>query len=109
MERSQTYYYGVPSLTQDKVEQLAQAKHAEITQHEVKVEFEMPAAGNDALDITSVVRIAGTGTGTGTGTGIPFDQLYFPDSLRRELSFGSGYTLTVSAKNHAPDSVEETQ
>jgi phage protein D len=97
----QTYYYSVPNLTQEKVEQLAQAKHAEITQHEMKVEFELPAAGNDTLDITSVVRIAGTGT--------PFDQLYFPDSLRRELSFTGGYTLTVSAKNHAPDSVEETQ
>jgi phage protein D len=97
---SQTYYYSVPNLTQEKVLQFAQAKYAQIIQHEMRCEFTIPAAGNDALTVASLVQLVGTGTA--------FDQTYYPDSLRRALSFDSGYTLTVSAKNHSPDTQELT-
>jgi phage protein D len=97
---SQTYYYSVPNLTQEKVLQFAQAKYAQIIQHEMRCEFTIPAAGNDALTVASLVQLIGTGTA--------FDQTYYPDSLRRALSFDSGYTLTVSAKNHSPDTQELT-
>jgi phage protein D len=95
---SQTYYYSVPNLTQEKVLQFAQAKYAQIIQHEMKCEFTIPAQGNDALTVSSLIALSGTGTA--------FDQTYYPDSLRRALDFESGYTLHVSAKNHSPDTQE---
>lgn len=95
---SQTYYYSVPNLTQEKVLKFAEAKYAQIIQHEMKCEFSIPAAGADALTVSSVIQLTGTGT--------KWDQTYFPDSLRRALDFESGYTLTVSAKNHSPDTQE---
>jgi phage protein D len=95
---SQTYYYSVPNLTQEKVLQFAQAKYAQIIQHEMKCEFTIPAQGNDALTVSSLIALSGTGTA--------FDQTYYPDSLRRALDFENGYTLHVSAKNHSPDTQE---
>jgi phage protein D len=95
---SQTYHYNVPNLTQDKAMQFARAKYFEIIQHEMKVQFELPAAGHDAIDVTSIIKLKGTGT--------TFDQTYYPDSLRRSLSFDDGYKLSVSAKNHSPDTQE---
>ncbi|MDW3684009.1 hypothetical protein RA280_20115 [Cupriavidus sp. CV2] len=94
--QEQTYRYSIPNLDQRQVEQHARVKYAEIIQHEMSMSFEVPAAGNDALDVTSIVQLKGTGTA--------WDQTYFPDSLRRRLSIGGGYQLSVSAKNHAPDS-----
>ncbi|WP_063894719.1 hypothetical protein [Burkholderia ubonensis] len=96
---AQTYYYNVANLTKQKCVEYAQAKYKELIQHEMLVEFEIPAAGNDALDTTSVVQIQGTGTA--------WDQMYFPDSITRRLSFDGGYTLELNAKNHNPDSQQE--
>ena len=33
-----------------------------------------------------------------------FDQIYFPDAIKRSISFEDGYQMTVSAKNHSTDS-----
>jgi hypothetical protein len=38
-----------------------------------------------------------------TGTGTAFDQLYFPESISREMSLQSGYFMTVHAKNSSPE------
>jgi len=38
-----------------------------------------------------------------TGTGTAFDQLYFPESISREMSLQSGYLMTVHAKNSSPE------
>jgi phage protein D len=52
--------------------------------------------GDNDLDTTSLIQLSGTGTA--------FDQVYFPDSITRRLSFDGGYEMTIEAKNHAPDS-----
>lgn len=96
----QTYYYDVANLTQQGVVARAQAKYAEIVQHEMLMSFEIPGAGNDALDVTSLASLTGTGTA--------WDQVYYPESLKRSMSFDSGFKLEVSAKNHSPDSQETT-
>lgn len=91
---AQSYVYNVANLTQEKVVQLAQAKYKEIIAHEMTASFELP--GDDALDVANVISLTGTGTA--------WDQLYYPESIRRTLSFDSGYRMEVHAKNHAPDS-----
>jgi len=98
---AQNYTYNIPNLDQQKALQHAKSKYAEIIQHEMLCSFDVPGAGNDALDVDSIVQLKGTGT--------DWDQLYFPDSLRRSLSFDAGYQLSVNAKNHAPDSQEVTE
>ncbi|RQZ24054.1 hypothetical protein DIE14_23140 [Burkholderia sp. Bp9017] len=96
---AQTYFYSVPNLTQQQCVRMAQAKYQDIVRHEMRAEFEVPAAGNDDLDTTSIIEISGTGTA--------YDQLYYPESITRELSFPDGYRMTVHAKNHAPDSLAQ--
>ncbi|WP_261541694.1 hypothetical protein [Burkholderia multivorans] len=96
---AQTYYYNVANLTKQKCVEYAQAKYKELIQHEMLMRCEIPAAGNDSLDTTSVVQLLGTGTA--------WDQIYFPESITRRLSFEEGYTLELNAKNHNPDSQEE--
>lgn len=93
---AQTYFYNVANLDQQKTVQYAQAKYDEIIRHEMLMSFEIPAAGNDALDINTIIQLKGTGTA--------WDQVYYPDSLKRRLNIEEGYQLSVSAKNHAPDS-----
>jgi hypothetical protein len=97
----QTYYYDIANLTQQGVVARAQSKYAELIQHEMNMCFDIPGAGNDALDVDSLISLNGTGTA--------WDQVYFPESLKRSMSFENGFTLEVTTKNHAPDSQETTQ
>ncbi|MFD2271423.1 hypothetical protein ACFS07_10485 [Undibacterium arcticum] len=39
------------------------------------------------------------------GTGTAFDQTYYPESIVREMDLTGGYTMTIKAKNHSPQSV----
>lgn len=91
---TQIYSYTFPNLTQAEALQKAQALHKEITQHEMKLVAELPA--DNILSVTDIVKVVGTNTA--------FDQIYYPDSIRRTLS-KDGYTMTLHAKNHSPDSV----
>lgn len=90
----QSYVFNRPGLTQAQADAFAQAKHRELTRHEMKLRATLPA--DDLLDAGIVVQV--------TGTGSQFDQTYFPDSVTRRMSVAEGYTMTVSAKNHNPDS-----
>jgi hypothetical protein len=92
------YFYNVPNLTQEKCVQYAQAKYNELIKHEMTCEFEIP--GTDKLDTTGILKLSGTRTA--------WDQTYFPDSIKRSFSWDGGYTLDVTAKNHAPDSQNVT-
>lgn len=82
-------------LTQEAATQLAQKTHREITQHEMKLWARLPA--DNILTQTAMVRLDGTGT--------KFDQDYYVDSITRSMSVDHGYSMTVSAKNHNPESV----
>ncbi|WP_439671404.1 phage late control D family protein [Cupriavidus necator] len=91
----QVYTIRRGGLTQEAVTQLAQKTHREITQHEMKLWARLPA--DNILTQTAMVRLEGTGT--------KFDQDYYVDSITRSMSVDHGYSMTVSAKNHNPESV----
>lgn len=91
---AQTYVFVRAGMTQQDADEFAANKHRELTRHEMKLEASMPA--DDALNTESLIRV--------TGTGSSFDQDYFPDSITRRMSLTEGYTMTVHAKNHNPDS-----
>lgn len=92
---AQIYSKTVPNLTQDQALQRAQQWYQQLVAHEMRLEdLELP--GDSDLDITSIIQFNGTGTA--------FDQQYFPDSIHRSLNFEGGYSMTVNAKNHSPES-----
>jgi phage protein D len=92
---AQTYSYTIPGLTPEQALQRAQALLKEITAHEVKFSATLPA--DNLLGVTNIIQIIGTGTA--------FDQIYYPDSIVRHMSIGEGYTMSINAKNHSPESV----
>lgn len=91
----QTYSFVLANVTQEQATQFAQRKYKELIQHEMIMSVTMPA--DNALSVTSAIQVSGTGTA--------FDQLYFPDSIKRSMSKNEGYLMNIRAKNHAPDSV----
>lgn len=91
----QIYSKTIANMTQDQALQYAQNWYSQLIAHEMKIEgLTMP--GDNNLDVTSTMRLDGTGTA--------FDQIYYPDSISRSMTFEGGYSMTVSAKNHAPES-----
>ena len=74
---------------------LAQKIHKQITDHEMRMSCSMP--GDNLLMPNTIVRQEGTGSG--------FDQLYYVDAVRRSMSFDAGYTMSLTAKNHNPNSL----
>jgi hypothetical protein len=92
---TQVYYFNRPNKTQQQVDQIAQNTYKQLLQHEMKIEgLDLP--GDNDLDISTLMQLSGTGTA--------FDQVYYPDSIYRELNCDNGYTMTVNAKNHATTS-----
>lgn len=85
----QTYVIYQPNLSIAQALQLAQTRLAQITRFEKKLEIEMP--GDLALTPRMVMQLSGTGT--------PFDQLYYPDEVRRTLS-PTEFSQSVTALNH---------
>jgi hypothetical protein len=90
----QKYSYVRHGLSLDQAQRLADQIRDEISKHEMKLSFDGPA--DDLLQITDVILLEGTGTA--------FDQIYFPDSINRSMTFDGGYGWSVSAKNHSPES-----
>ena len=78
-------------MTDDAALQYAQAKHKEITQHEVRLAATIPA--DNILKATSVLKLVGTNSA--------FDQIYYPDAITRRMSVTDGYSMSFTAKNIA--------
>ncbi len=87
--RRQIYRYTLANQTKEQALRFAQAKHREITQHERRLSATLPA--NHELSARRVIQLTGTNT--------DFDQLYYPESIRRSLSFAEGYQMHIQAKN----------
>lgn len=90
----QTYSFNVPNLTRDQCEAYARAKAEEITRHERVLTASLP--GDGRLTTRAMIRLTGTGSG--------WDQLYYPDSVTRRISFEEGYRMDLRAKNHGVQS-----
>lgn len=84
-----TYRLRNRAMTPEAALQYAQARHKEITQHEVRMHAVLPA--DNILGVTDIIQV--------TGTNSAFDQIYYPESIVREMSVDEGYLMTVSAKN----------
>lgn len=89
---SQKYSYRFANLSPEKALQKAQALYHEIVRHEVKLTASMPA--DNLLTTRNIIKMVGTGTG--------YDQTYYPDHVRRSMSFDGGYRMDVTAKNQSP-------
>jgi phage protein D len=83
----------IPGLTQDQATQRAKQLYDQIVQHTVKLDADLP--GDGLLDCSRTIAVGGTGTS--------FDQIYFPDSIKRSMSIDEGYRMSVSAKNTTPE------
>ncbi len=88
----QGYVLSVPNLTQQQAEDYAAKKAKEFSSHERKITAEMPV--DFALNPRTQVALVGTNTA--------WDQSYFIDSLEFAASFEAGFTMTIHAKNHSP-------
>lgn len=88
---TQRYVFVRPNLTEDQALQLAQRMLEQLGRQERNVEIEMP--GEMTLSPRSQVAVTGTGTS--------FDQLYWVDSIRREITV-KGFRQSLRLKNHSP-------
>lgn len=91
----QKYAYSRHNLSQASLDSFVRAQYAELVAYEMRISVELP--GDDALDTTMTVVLSGTET--------PFDQVYYPDSVKRHFDFKTGYTMTLSAKNMTPETM----
>ncbi len=90
--RPQSYVFVRPNLTPDEALRYATAKAQELTLHERVVIARLPGE----LMLTPRDMIAITGTGTA------FDQLYYIDTIERDIRFDGGFTERIRAKNTSP-------
>lgn len=93
--KRQVYSVVRSGLDRQEAQALAQKLHKQITQHEMRMSGSLP--GDNLLWPDTIIRVEGTSSA--------FDQLYYADSVRRSLSYESGYTMSLAAKNHNPNSM----
>lgn len=91
---AQTYTFTVPNLDQVGAQNYANRKLEEISRMERVIRAEL--AGDDTLTIRTPIQLVGTGTS--------FDQMYYPDTITRSISF-ENYRMKVRAKNHSTESM----
>lgn len=92
--RVQKYSFSKPGLTQEQALKFAQQRLREITLHEIKLNAVVP--GINSLKKDSLIQLKGTNT--------TLDQYYYSDQVSRTINMSeSGYTMTISAKNHSVD------
>lgn len=90
--KSQVYRIIRQGLTPQAAASLAQSMYQQISKHEMKMSCS--TGGDNILNSKMMILVEGTNS--------PFDQLYYCDSIRRSLSWSSGYTMTIHAKNRSP-------
>lgn len=93
--KRQVYSVVRSGLDRQQAQALAQKLHKQITDHEMRMSGTLP--GDNLLMADTIIRVEGTSSA--------FDQLYYADSVRRSLSFESGYLMNFTAKNHNPNSM----
>ena len=89
---AKVYPYRRPNMTQAQAQAFADQKYTEITKHGFTLDFQCPGELN--LTCRDAVQLSGLGDAA---------QLYFVDSIRREISMSDGFQQTVALKNKHPD------
>lgn len=92
--KAQQYVRRYANLTNEQALQKAQELYKDIVKHELRLSAELPA--DEFLSVRNIITVSGTGT--------DFDQLYYPESIKRRMNMDEGYSMSVSAKNHSPES-----
>jgi hypothetical protein len=94
---AQTYSYVIPGLTPQQANQRAQQILRKISSQEVN--FSCSAPADDRLKKDSIIKTTGFASG--------YNQIYYPDSIRKSMVFeqDGGYTMDIHAKNHSPISI----
>ena len=92
--KAQLYTFRRPNLNKEQAQKLAESMLADLTRHEMTMTASLP--GDNILSTRTLIRIVGTNT--------TWDQLYYPESVTRRLSFTEGYRMEVQAKNHSTQS-----
>ena len=87
--QAQNYQLVRPNLLPDQASALAQNWLGMLIQHERVITAHMP--GELVLTPRSVVALEGTGTA--------FDQIYYVDTIERQIRFNGGFVQHVRAKN----------
>lgn len=87
------YSYTIPGLSPDQAKDKARAILDDLSRHALRLEYE--GAGRVDLHVSQTILLQGTGTG--------WDQVYFPEAIRRTLNKGEGLSWSISAKNRATD------
>lgn len=85
---AQFYRYSIPGLTPEQAQARAESIHGELSHHQVQLGIDGPA--DNILGIDDVISVRGT----------PFDQVFYPDSIRRTLD-DRGYSWSIEAKNRS--------
>lgn len=82
------YLYFIPGLSKSDAQKRADKKAQEIAKHERKMSLSLP--GDVDLTPRHVIQLRG----------VPgWEQDYYPDSITRQMSLSSGFTMEVTAKN----------
>ncbi len=90
----QVYTFTAGNKTQQQAQERANQLAEDISRHEINLEATLP--GDTVLTGRHIVAVKGTGTA--------LDQLYYPDSIIRELDWEDGFEMRVHAKNHQTES-----
>lgn len=91
--KKQKYIASIPNLTQEQATQLAKNIALQLSLHEKT--FDADLAGDTILTPRSVIKV--------TGFSPRFDQVYYPVTITKHMDYESGLTMSVSAKNHDPN------
>lgn len=89
------YNYRFPNLTADQCLQKSQTLLLEISQHELQLNFEMPASTLLTAHGSVIVK----------DTNSLYDQIYYVKNIMREMDFGGGFNMHVEAKTTPPYTV----
>jgi len=88
--KTQTYVIHADGVDPDAVTRIAEAALLQLSRHEKKITLQL--MGDTILTPRNIIKL--------TGVGNRFDQLYYPYTITRHMSFGESFLMDVSAKNH---------
>lgn len=92
-QKRQKYIASVSGITQEQAAQMAQNMALELSLHEKTLSVEL--SGDLILTPQSIIKV--------TGFSSRWDQLYYPVTINRRISYEGGFSMSVEAKNHDPN------